>query len=198
MSYIIGADEVGYGAWAGPLVTCAVAVPEDWMPPHGLNDSKKIKTVAQREYVYGALHRLPLYLSLVSSEDIDKMGVGKALVAAHTTAIRSVLSSYPDSRVILDGNVRLPELPGIDCIPKADGTFPAVMAASVIAKVNRDRLMREYALRYTGYAFDTSMGYGTKEHSDALNKLGPCPIHRQSYAPVQRATARPGLLSRPL
>jgi ribonuclease HII len=181
MKYVIGADEVGYGALAGPLVTCALAVPADWVPPPGLNDSKKLRHRWQREALYTMLHRLPMYLSLVTNDEIDRSGAGKALIAAHTTAIRFVLDYHPDAKVILDGNLRLPQLPHISCIPRADGKFHAVMAASIVAKVNRDRLMLEYAAQYPDYAFEENMGYNSKAHLAGLRRLGRCPIHRRSY-----------------
>jgi ribonuclease HII len=186
MRYVIGADEVGLGSLAGPLITCAVAVPEDWEPPHGLRDSKKMG-YALRETVYKSLYELPMCISVASNEVIDEMGIGMMLTAAHTQAIRELLQYYPDADVILDGNRRLPELPRIRCVPKADSKFPAVMAAACIAKVNRDHIMIGYAKQYPSYGFDSSMGYGTERHLNALNRLGPCHIHRRSYAPVKQA-----------
>lgn len=177
---IIGADEVGYGSLAGPLVTCAVAVPEDWPAPLGLRDSKKM-TRESREVVYGALYGLPMYISASSPELIDSMGAGVVLRAAHTQTIKEMLHQFPDAEVILDGSMRLPDLPRVRCIPKADGKFPAVMAASIIAKVSHDRLMLEYAKQYPGYDFERNMGYSSKKHLDGIRKLGRCHIHRTSY-----------------
>jgi ribonuclease HII len=180
MKYIIGADEVGYGSLAGPLLTCAVAVPEDWVPPAGLRDSKKMSP-GSRSAAYATLYGLPMYISISSHELIDAMGAGKALVAAHTVAIKAMLERYPSSDVILDGSLRLPALPHIRCVPKADGKFPAVMAAAIIAKYNHDVLMIEFAKQYPGYAFEENMGYNSKEHLAGLFKLGRCAIHRRSY-----------------
>jgi ribonuclease HII len=178
--YVIGADEVGYGSLAGPLLTCAVAVRKDWTFPKGLRDSKKMKH-SQHGYFYNTLCTLPLHLSRVDSADLDAMGAGRALVAAHTAAIKAMLERYPNSDVILDGNLRLPKLPKIRCVPKADGKFPAVMAAAIIAKYNHDTLMIEYAKQYPGYAFEENMGYNSEAHLAGLFKLGRCPIHRRSY-----------------
>jgi ribonuclease HII len=180
MKYIIGADEVGYGALAGPLVTCAVAVSEDWPAPAGLRDSKKMSP-AMRESVYQLLYGLPMYISASTSEIIDTLGVGKMLIAAHTQTIREMQQRFPNATVILDGNMRLPDLPHVHCVPKADSKYPAVMAAACIAKVNRDRLMLEYAKQYPGYAFEENMGYNSPAHLEGLRKLGRCRIHRLSY-----------------
>jgi ribonuclease HII len=188
--YIIGADEVGYGSLAGPLITCAVAVRRDWAVPAGLRDSKKMKH-AQHGRFYSTLCTLPLHLSRVDSEGVDRMGAAKALVAAHTAAISAMLERYPGSDVVLDGNMRLPELPHIRCIPKADGKFPAVMAAAIIAKYNHDTLMIELAKKYPGYAFEENMGYNSTAHLAGLFRLGRCPIHRRSYRIKAYDGARP-------
>lgn len=178
--YIIGADEVGYGCLAGPLVTCAVAVPNDWVPPVGLRDSKKMSP-SMRESVYRLLYKLPMSISASTSELIDSLGVGVVLKMAHTQAIKEMLARFPDAEVILDGNLRLSELPRVRSIPKADSRFPAVMAAACVAKVNRDRMMREYAKQYPGYAFEENMGYNSAAHLAGLRRLGRCHIHRRSY-----------------
>lgn len=185
MKYIIGADEVGYGAWAGPLVTCAVAVPDDWVPPVRIDDSKKLSP-AQRARAYETLLQLPLRLSLVESSAIDAHGVRNALIAAHTAAIRAMMEAFPDAEAVLDGDMRLPELPSVHTLPRADGQYHAVMAASIIAKVNRDTLMQEYNKQYPGYAWDTNVGYGTADHQVGLARLGPCALHRMSYRPLHR------------
>jgi ribonuclease HII len=178
--YIIGADEVGYGSLAGPLLTCAVAVPEDWVPPPSLRDSKKM-TRAAREAVYRSLYELPTCIFSSSNESIDAYGVGKLLIRSHTKTIQALQETYRDATVILDGVVRLPDLPDVQCVAKADSKFPAVMAAACIAKVNRDRLMVALAKKYPGYAFEENMGYNSPAHLAGLFKLGRCAIHRRSY-----------------
>jgi ribonuclease HII len=186
--YIIGADECGLGSLCYSLLCCAVAVPKDWVPPVGLNDSKKL-TKRQREKMYNVLRDVPRCLSWMSAEVIDAIGVREALIKAHTNAIRDMLNAYPGSDVILDGDVRLPELPQVRCIPKADGLFGHVMAASVIAKVTRDGDMARLDKQYPGFDLSKNSGYPTPKHLEALARLGPSPIHRMSYAPVAKAAA---------
>ncbi len=195
MKYIIGSDEVGYGAWAGPLVVCAVAVPEGWKGPAGLNDSKAFKSKAgraRRARVYGELV-LAVESALVRVENtaIDEIGLRPALVAAHTAALKQLLARFPGADVIVDGDVPIPEVPQARCLPKADATYPAVMAASIIAKVNRDYVMQQYHRQYPHYGWDTNAGYGggkeDTKHRPALKTHGVTPLHRRSYGPVKEA-----------
>jgi len=192
MKHIIGSDEVGYGAWAGPLVVCAVAVPTDWRGPDGLNDSKEFKSAAEkakRLLLYAALQHLPMSIVGIESAVIDKFGVGEALIVAHEYALKQMLERFPDAEVIVDGSRPIPGIPQARCIPKADATYPVVMAASIIAKVNRDLIMQEYHRQYPHYGFDTNVGYGQKrgKHADGLKTHGVCPIHRRSYQPIKNA-----------
>ena len=191
--YIIGSDEVGLGSWAGPLVVCAVLVPKDWLGPKGLNDSKALSR-AKREQVYKSLLEVKdLRLSLMKSEntDIDKMGIHYCLKRAHTEAIEYLLADYPDAEIIVDGDLKLKKLPQAKSIPKADTLFPSVMAASIIAKVNRDWTMMAWSLKYPEYGFSTNVGYGTKKHQAALKKNGPCSLHRRSYRPIKEILQLP-------
>jgi ribonuclease HII len=191
MRYIIGSDEVGYGAWAGPLVVCAVAVPVGWAGPPELDDSKKLGPIGCAE-LYHRLQDLSMFIAGVESQDIDKYGVKMSLVHAHSVALRQLLQRHPDAEVIVDGIVLIPDVPQARCVPRADSTYPAVMAASIIAKVNRDFMMRQYHKQYPHYGFDTNVGYSGKKggpHAQGLARYGPCPIHRRSYAPVREALA---------
>lgn len=195
MKYIIGSDEVGYGAWAGPLVVCAVAVPVDWTGPAGLADSKDFSTPAEkaaRVALYSELQNISTALMGVENTTIDAIGVKKALVDAHAAALLQLLQKFPDAEVIVDGIVPIPQVPQARCVPKADSLYPAVMAASVIAKVNRDFLMHQYHHQFPHYGFDTNVGYGGGKkhaHTLALQKHGICPLHRRSYAPCRAAIA---------
>lgn len=189
--WVVGSDECGYGAWAGPLVVCAVAVPVGWVGPPELNDSKQL-TPAQRAVLYGELQDLTMFIAGVESADIDKYGVKASLVTAHAHALLRVLEKYPDAEVIVDGIVRIPQVPQARCVPKADSIYPAVMAASIIAKVNRDFVMRQYHKEYPHYGFDSNVGYGggkNHAHTLGLAKHGVCPLHRRSYAPIKAALA---------
>ena len=182
--YIIGSDECGYGSWAGPLFVCAYVAPAGWTVP-GLNDSKKLSP-NRRKAVYRELPLENAIVLSVSSEDIDRFGAFKALISAHTQAIHCLQSrGYLSARVVVDGSLRLPDVPNAESIPKADSLIPAVMAASVVAKVNRDFLMQEMHLRYPEYGFNEHVGYGAPRHMEALSVHGPCPIHRRSYRPIK-------------
>ena len=185
MTKIIGIDEVGLGAWAGPLVVCAYAAPsEKWTCP-GLNDSKKL-TRESRERVAKPLMRDENSYALVQVEapDIDKYGIAKVLADAMVRALDNLVDKVgtPD-RVIIDGENK--GILGAEYYPKADGSYPCVMAASVIAKVYRDELMIKYALEYPVYGFERHVGYGTPMHSSALMSVGVCPLHRKSYEPIR-------------
>ena len=184
-SYIIGADECGYGSWAGPLVVCAAAVPKDWRPPQDLNDSKKLRPTTRDRLFDYLRSRVPYACSMAQSDEIDRHGIILALRRCYRETVEAVLTRFPDSLVILDGEVRLPGCDHLN-FPKADGIVPAVMAASVIGKVIHDRYMWKMAEKYPGYAFHKHQGYGTKEHKAALERLGACPIHRQSYLPIKK------------
>jgi ribonuclease HII len=150
-----------------------------------LNDSKKLGP-KKREQLFEILrNKIPYACGMAQSDEIDRVGITLALRRCFKYCIENVLVRAPESLIVIDGEVRIP---GMDHLrfPKADGIVPAVMAASVIGKVIHDRYMWLMAEKYPGYSFHKSQGYGTKEHREALEKLGPCPIHRQSYLPLQK------------
>lgn len=182
---VIGTDEVGYGAWAGPLVVAAVATPRDWFDPR-VKDSKKLSEKV-RETLYAEFWKadFPMSVQMVEPAQIDEMSVWKALIFAHNAAIKDLLLRCSDKPlVIVDGNV--PTEVGFS-LPKADDMVPAVSLASIIAKVTRDRIMVKLADTYPGYGFARHKGYGTPEHQLSLSTKGPCPAHRMSYSPVSSA-----------
>jgi ribonuclease HII len=187
MRYIIGSDEVGYGAWAGPLFVCAAVVPESWRTPPGLKDSKQLDAF-ERAALYGEhLQQLPMSIMVASNTFIDEVGVKKALMDTHAEAIKTLLHLHPDAEIIIDG-VLLPDgLPArTRCVPKADNIFPVVSAASVIAKVNRDFVMHQYHEQFPHYGWKTNVGYGTNKHMAGLKLHGISPLHRRSYAPIRK------------
>ena len=183
--FILGADECGYGSWAGPLIVCAVAVRHDWRPPKGLNDSKKLRPNRREELFEWMKSRVPYAISMAQSEEIDRQGVVLSLRRCYREVVQSILAKFPESLIVLDGEVRLP---GVDHLhfPKADGIVPAVMAASVIGKVLHDRYMWQLAEKYPGYHLHKNQGYGTKDHREAIKKLGTTPIHRITYIKLDK------------
>lgn len=195
--YIIGADEVGTGAWAGPLLVCAAIVPVDWVPPKDLRDSKQYSdrkaasAHEQRSVVYEELRAQEPFLRFIYDwrwpQDIDDKGKEHALLLAFRAVITRAIELEPHARRVIDGNIKLYNIEH-ESFPKADGLVPAVSAASVMAKVERDRWMHTEAdSEFPMYGFIRSVGYGTAEHRKALDLHGPCPLHRMSFSPCKRA-----------
>ncbi len=186
--FIAGLDEAGRGAWAGPVVAAAVILPLD--NPNlahilsGLRDSKKL-TPRKREHLFEVIQTIAaaFAVGVAPAPMVDEINVIGATRYAMRQAIEE-LSVAPDF-LLLD-HLKLPavNLPQ-DAFPKADNSSLTVAAASVIAKVTRDRLMVGFNQTYPVYAFDRHKGYGTKAHRAALAKYGPCPIHRMSYEPLK-------------
>lgn len=183
---IIGSDEVGWGAVAGPLYVVGAAVEKDWRFP-GLKDSKKYASKEERadffESLVGAL-RGRWALAIYSADQIDQLGAQHCLVEAHTRVLQELIAKTPKSvldRVIVDGTLHLPKVREAVALPKADANFPAVSAASVLAKVLRDDAMVALARSFPAYGFENNVGYGTPVHIRAIKKYGLCPAHRRSY-----------------
>jgi len=176
---LAGADEAGRGALAGPLVAAAVVLGGEVVPE--VNDSKSLSAPARERLLAEILGRAAA-VSLVAFPAwwIDEHGVGAANRRALSQAIE-LLGPYSGCG-LADGNLRLG--PHIECLPGADGTSAAVAAASVVAKVLRDSAMSALAGTHPGYGFERHRGYGTPAHRRALAELGPCRVHRLSYAGV--------------
>ena len=176
---LAGADEAGRGALAGPLVAAAVVLGDAEIS--GINDSKLLRP-AVRERIFGALLRRAEAVSVVSYPAwwIDRHGVGLANREALSRALASLNSRAGCG--LADGNLALG--PEVECLPRADARSAAVAAASVVAKVVRDDAMRALSETHIGYGFGRNRGYGTSEHRLALSELGPCRVHRLSYAGV--------------
>lgn len=183
--WIAGIDEAGRGPLAGPVAAAAVILPSGFS--HDLLDDSKKLTEKKRELIYNELINrddIVWSLSFAEPDEIDAINILKATHAAMMRAAQG-LDTCPDY-CLIDG---LP-VPGFafasEGIVKGDGKSLSIAAASIIAKVSRDRRMVHYADEYPGYGFERHKGYGTKVHLEALRKLGPCPIHRQSFAPVSQ------------
>ncbi|WP_018969733.1 ribonuclease HII [Rubritalea marina] len=181
---VIGIDEAGRGPLAGPVSAAAVLLPDGFSHPL-LDDSKKLSE-KKREQIYADLMAddgIRWGHAYVEAEEIDSINILKATHLAMARAVEGIgldLSPY----CLIDG-LAVPQFPyESEGIVKGDSKSMSIAAASIIAKVKRDRAMVKYAEQYPGYGFERHKGYGTKVHLEALRSLGPCPIHRLSFAPV--------------
>ncbi len=182
---ICGIDEAGRGPWAGPVVAAAVILPAK-KRPKGLADSKQLSAEAREELALAIRECSVVGVGLATPEEIDRINILQATYLAMRRAFDG-LSARPVAALI-DGN-QAPDLPcPIEMIIDGDAYVASISAASIIAKVERDRMMVEFCAQYPGYAFAKHKGYGTPEHQRALAELGPCPIHRRSFKPVREAT----------
>lgn len=176
---VCGIDEAGRGPFAGPVAAAAVILPKDH-PILYLNDSKKLSE-KKREELYGVIMEQAeaVGVGIAGPERIDEINILQASYEAMRMAIAK-LAIKPD--ILLNDAVTIPgvEIRQVPII-KGDAKSVSIAAASIIAKVTRDRLMREYDSIYPGYGFASNKGYGTKEHIEALKELGPAPIHRRSF-----------------
>ena len=182
---IAGVDEAGRGPLAGPVVAAAVIL-DDLHPIPGLADSKKLSP-AKRERLYDEIRAKALCCSVAeaSVEEIDRLNILQATLLAMRRAVEGL--RLKPAKVLVDGN-RLPPLPMLaEAIVKGDNKVAAISAASILAKVTRDRWCASLHHEYPHYGFDGHKGYGTAEHLAALQTHGPCPQHRQSFAPVAHA-----------
>jgi len=190
---IAGVDEAGRGPLAGPVVAAAVVFPPDLLeaglPPEleGLNDSKQL-SATRRESYFNALGRFRVIrfgLGVVSAEIIDRINI---LRATHQAMAEALAQLSPQPQHVLVDGLPVKALPHPQtAIVQGDARSVSIAAASVLAKVTRDRLMVEYDACYPQYGFARHKGYGTSGHLSALARFGPCPIHRRSFAPARLA-----------
>lgn len=183
--YTAMVDECGAGPLCGDLVVAAVIL-DPASPIVGLNDSKKL-TEKKRELLYPQIIEKALDYCIIhiSPKEIDKINIFQARMLGMKMAIEGLKRV---DYAVLDGN-KIPQglLMDADYVIKGDAKIEGIGAASILAKVTRDRQMEEQSKIYPGYGFEKHKGYGTKVHMDALKELGPCEIHRFSYAPVKEA-----------
>ena len=177
-----GVDEAGRGPLAGPVVAAAVIL-DDFNPISGLADSKKL-TPLRREKLFDEIRAKALCCSiaLATAEEIDTLNILQATMLAMKRAVEGL--RLKPAKVLVDGN-RLPTLEMLaEAIVKGDALVPSISAASILAKVYRDRWCKEFDAQYPQYGFAGHKGYGTAEHLAALRMHGACPQHRRSFAPV--------------
>jgi ribonuclease HII len=181
-SLIAGIDEVGRGPLAGPVVAAAVILPENFILP-GIDDSKKLSENKRDEY-YELIQEkaLDVSLGIIEPNIIDAINIYEATKKAMNLAVSS-LKDRPEVLLIDAMKLNTPFLE--ESIIKGDSKSISIAAASIVAKVTRDSIMKKYALQYPEYHFDQNMGYGTKEHLEALQLYGVTPIHRRSFAPIK-------------
>lgn len=193
LTLLAGVDEAGRGPLAGPVVAATVMFPVEWLREKfpaalgGLNDSKQL-TEIQREHYFTWLTSHPEVRFAIAQADaalIDRINILQATHRAMNDALAQL--TPPPTHVLVDGlrvkSLRFPQTP----LVKGDSRSYSIAAASVLAKVTRDRLMREFDRQFPGYGFAEHKGYGTPAHLTAIAKLGPCAIHRRSFAPLKTA-----------
>jgi ribonuclease HII len=180
---IAGIDEAGRGPWAGPVVAAAVILDQSKRRAKGVNDSKKLGHDERCRLHDVIMASAQVGVGIVNVECIDRDNILRATFAAMTAAI-AALPSRP-SLALIDGN-RAPELAcATQTIVEGDGLSLSIAAASIVAKVTRDRIMIALDGEFPGYGFARHKGYGTPEHQAALSTLGPCVQHRRSWAPIR-------------
>ncbi len=177
---VAGVDEAGRGPLAGPVVTAAVILPREWPPTVPLDDSKRLKPEA-REAAYEEIRRRAVAwrARVVPPAEIDRVNVLQATLQGMAEAVRRL---RPGAEfVLVDGNRLPPVAEPCRAVVRGDGQSNSIAAASIVAKVIRDRLMRVYGRRYPQWDFGAHKGYGTRAHLAALERWGPSPIHRRTF-----------------
>lgn len=190
---VAGVDEAGRGPLAGPVVAAAVILPEAWLPSglppelEGLDDSKKL-TAAQRDRFFAQLTSRQEVRFAIAREEAGVIDQINILQATHRAMNKALAALQPSPQHVLVDGTRVKSMSHPQtALVKGDARSYSIAAASVLAKVTRDRLMQEYDRQWPAYGFAEHKGYGTPAHLAALAKHGPCPIHRRSFAPLRPA-----------
>ena len=182
---VAGVDEAGRGPLAGPVVVAAVVLDRDQIP-YGLNDSKKLTSASREALFTNLLETADVSIATASENTIDTLNIRAATLETMVRAVNGL--SNPPAFVLVDGRDVPPPLVGrARALIGGDGASLSIAAASICAKVVRDRIMVAMDALYSGYGFAQHKGYGTAEHLEALTRLGPCALHRCSFAPVAKA-----------
>ena len=190
---IIGVDEVGKGSWSGPVVAGAfwLHLGKNKQLPFLLNDSKKLSSKKRQEVLKQLFLIGKSSVGIASAKEIDKVGISLATWLAMDRAIKKLLFKIPykPSTILIDG-ILTPKLSNTICfeiktIKKGDEKSPSIAAASIVAKEHRDDLMKKLDKKFSGYEWFKNKGYGTKNHMEALMKLGPTQEHRKSFKPMK-------------
>jgi len=190
-AHVAGIDEAGRGPLAGPVVVAAVVLDHSRPRINGLADSKQL-CQARREFLYPRIveRALAWHVVFVEVDEIDRINILQATLLGMRRALEAVLVALGPCEVLarIDGNALPRDLPcAAEALIGGDGRDRAIMAASILAKVSRDRHMGELHARFPEYGFHEHKGYSTPAHLAALARHGPCPIHRRSFAPVRQA-----------
>ncbi len=188
VTVVAGVDEAGRGCLAGPVVAAAIILNPNAIPA-GLDDSKKLNA-STRERLHSALVDqdgcIAYAVGIVDANTIDRINILEASREAMRQAVTSLIPQ--PAHVLIDG-LPVPDFPlPATALAGGDGLSLSIAAASIIAKVTRDRMMVDYDKQFPGYGFARHKGYATREHRDSLRHHGPCPIHRRSFAPVAQLT----------
>jgi ribonuclease HII len=182
---VAGIDEAGRGPWAGPVVVAAVILNPDRIPD-GLNDSKLLTAQAREDRYEEIMATASVAIAIGQVRRIDRDNILQASLWGMRLAFRGL--QVPQAAALIDGNLIPKRFPGkARAVVGGDGLSLSVAAASIIAKVTRDRIMVKLAKRYRRYGWESNKGYGTPEHARAVEKHGVCTHHRRSFAPVERA-----------
>jgi ribonuclease HII len=179
---LAGVDEAGCAPLAGPVVAAAVILDRDRFP-RGIDDSKKLP-LETREAIFGRLEKVArIGVGIASVEEIDELNIYWARMLAMSRAVEAL--GFEPAWVLVDGNACPRWQRPSKAIVAGDAKCRSIAAASIIAKVTRDRIMADHALTYPGYGWETNRGYPTPEHIRALDRLGLTPLHRRSFGPVR-------------